>query len=227
MTIPFIPASDLKQQYAVSGHFYSLQFPGAEPMKCRSVLEITAKDANIDTEADAVFIMMNPGSSKPVEETGQSIDACRINEMKPELASTLPDTTQYQVMRVMHYKYWQHVRVINLSDLRDPLSGSFAKRYSELERESGRTAHSVFSAERSTELNCYLSRKPGGPIICAWGVSNVLNPLIYQAMKTLASEPKVTGLAKGGQEGKYFHPLPLLQRQKEHWLAQMLEQLDA
>ncbi len=227
MTISFIPASDLKERYAVRGHFYSLHLSGSETVKCRSVLEITAKDADIDPVADAVFVMMNPGSSRPVEETSQSIDAGRISEMQPELAPTVPDTTQYQVMRVMHYKGWQHVRVINLSDLRDPRSGSFAQRYSQLERESGRTVHSMFYAERSTQLSYHLSRKPGGPIVCAWGVSDDLNPLIERAMKALASEPKVTGLAKPGQEGKYFHPLPSLQRQKEQWVVQMLEQLNA
>jgi hypothetical protein len=227
MSISFIPASDLKQRYAVLGHFYSLHFQGFEPVKCRSVLEITAKDAESDPVADAVFVMMNPGSSRPVKETRQLVDAGRISEMKLELVPTVPDTTQYQLMRIMYYKGWQHVRVINLSDMRDPQSGSFAQRYPQLEIEVGSTVHSMFSAARSAQLSCHLSRKLDGPIVCAWGVSDDLNQLIDRATKALVAEPGVTGLVKPGQEGKYFHPLPLLQPQKEQWVVQMLERLNA
>ena len=227
MTISFIPASELKQQYAVLGHFYSLHFPGFEPVKCRSVLEITARDSERDPVADAVFVMMNPGSSRPVKKRCQFVHAGCISEMQTELVSTVPDTTQYQLMRVMHYKCWQHVRVINLSDLRDPQSGSFAQRYAQLEIETGSAVHSMFSEERSAQLSFHLSRKLDGPIVCAWGVSDDLNPLIDRATKAMRSEQGVTGLAKPGQAGKYFHPLPLLQPQKEQWVVQMLERLNA
>ena len=227
MTILFIPASELKQQYAVLGHFYSLHFPGSEPVECRSVLEITARDSERDPVADAVFVMMNPGSSRPVKKRCQFVHAGCISEMQTELVSTVPDTTQYQLMRVMHYKCWQHVRVINLSDLRDPQSGSFTQRYAQLEIETGSAVHSMFSEERSAQLSCHLSRKLDGPIVCAWGVSNDLNLLIDRATKAMRSEQGVTGLAKPGQAGKYFHPLPLLQPQKEQWVMQMLGQLNA
>ncbi|WP_157760838.1 DUF1643 domain-containing protein [Hydrogenovibrio halophilus] len=177
--------------------------------------------------ADAVFVMMNPGSSRPVEKTNQLISSNQVAEMTVELVPTVPDRTQYQVMRVMHYKHWRYVRVINLSDLRDPQCGSFAQRYVQLEQESGTWVHSLFSAERSVQLKRNLSRKPGAPIILAWGVSEGLNPLIERATNALAEEQGVMGLAKPGQDNKYFHPLPPLQRQKEQWVAQMLELLNA
>ena len=227
MTIAFIPAGDLKLQYSVLGHFYSLHVPDKEPIKCRSVLEITSKVARENPAADAVFIMMNPGSSRAVEQTDHLVLAGSISEMSAHLVPTVPDTTQYQIMRVMHYSGWQHVRVINLSDLRDPQSGAFSRRYTQLERESGSTVHSVFSPERAAELIRRLSRRPGGPLICAWGVSDDLNPLIKRAIKALALEANVTGLEKPGQSGKYFHPLPSLQSQKEQWVVQMLAQLNA
>ena len=227
MTVAFIPASDLKLQYSVLGHFYSLHVPETEPLKCRSVLEITSKVAGQNPTADAVFVMMNPGSSRAIEETDNSILAVNISEMSALLVPTVPDTTQYQIMRVMHYSGWQHVRVINLSDLRDPQSGSFSKRYIQLERESGSKVHSVFSSERAVELTGRLSRKPAGPLICAWGVSDDLNPLIERATKALASEANLGGLKKPGHPGKYFHPLPSLQHQKEQWVIQILAQLNA
>ncbi|PLX71167.1 MAG: DUF1643 domain-containing protein [Desulfuromonas sp.] len=227
MAVTFIPASSLKQQYRVLGHFYWLNVQGTEPLKCRSVLEITHKDASCNPEADAVFVMMNPGSSRPIDETNHLVDSCRISGMMTQLVPTVPDTTQYQVMRVMHYSGWEHVRVLNLSDLRDPQSGSFAERFVRLEEQTGSQVHSIFAPERSLELEKHLSRKSKAPIVCAWGVSDNLNPLIERATGMLVSESPVMGLAKPGQHGKYFHPLPSLQRQKEQWVRQMLEQLNA
>ena len=230
MGVAFMPASDLKRRYNVIGHFYSLEVPRIETVKCRSVLEITFKAA-LTTEqkptADAVFVMMNPGSSRPIVETDHAVSSDEISVMSAVLMPTVPDTTQYQVMRIMHYMGWQHVRVINLSDLSDPKSGSFFKRYVQLESESGCTAHSVFSSQRSAELKQHLSRKPQGPIVCAWGVSAALSPLIERASAVLSLETAAIGLLKSGHPRKYFHPLPSLQSQKEQWVAQMLELLHA
>ena len=227
MTVTFIPASDLKQKYKVLGHIYSLNVPGIDLLKCRSVLEITLMGVSHITAADAIFVMMNPGSSKPVAEINHVVDSARISRMTTQLVPTVPDTTQYQVMRIMHYLGWNHVRVLNLSDLRDPKSGSFAVRYEQLEAQTGSEVHSVFAPERTSELQTHLSRKSGAPIVYAWGVSDDLTPLITRAIRVLAPESPVTGLPKPGQSGKYFHPLPSLQSQKEQWVVQMLEQLHA
>ena len=113
MTVSFIPAADLKRHFRVLGHFYSLALPAVEPQKCRSVLEITSTTAAKNPVADAVFVMMNPGSSRPVEETNHLVRSDQVAEMTTKLVPTVPDTTQYQVMRLMHYQGWQHVRVIN------------------------------------------------------------------------------------------------------------------
>lgn len=225
--VPFIPANELKRQYSVLGHFYSLQLPDVEPQNCRSVLEISAATVGSNPLADAVFVMMNPGSSRPVEESSQPVSSDRLAGMLEKLVPTVPDVTQYQVMRVMRFKGWQHVRVINLSDLRDPQSGAFAKRYIQLEKQSGTTVHSIFSPERASQLKRSLSRKPCAPIVCAWGVSDDLSSLIERATKALAQEVGVTGLEKPGHAGKYFHPLPSLQRCKEQWVTQMLELLNS
>jgi hypothetical protein len=225
MTTAFIPARELKRKYEVLGHFYSLEVPGSAPQKCRNVLEIRSKENRQLGSADAIFVMMNPGSSKPLSGKDCPVASDCIASLSNELVPTAPDTTQYQVMRVMHYSGWNYVRVINLSDFRDPKSGSFVDRYTAFERETGSTTHSVFSSDRSHELRRHLSRKPGAPIVCAWGVSGGLNPLISIATKALASESGVTGLAKPGHEGKYFHPLPTPQSEKELWVDRMLAQL--
>lgn len=221
----FIPARHLKPHYRVEGHFYQLAVPGAEPLPCRSVLEITALEAGHPSPpADAIFVMMNPGSSKPIHATPQVVGCDHVAEMPAGLAATRPDTTQYQIMRVMHHAGWQRVRVINLSDLREPRSATFAQRYIALEKRDGGRAHSVFAPQRATELRRHLARTPQAPIVCAWGVGKRLDPLIAQATGALASDA-LTGLAKPDAPGKYFHPLPTLQRDKEQWVAGLLAQL--
>ena len=222
MSITFIPASDLKPQYRVLGHFYDLELQEEVPQKCRSLLEITAITASENPVADSIFVMMNPGSSRPVKEVKTT-----ISQGADQLVPTVPDTTQYQVMRVMHYMGWEHVRVINLSDLRDPSSASFAQRYAQLEKRPGAKEHSIFSTNRSAQLKQHLMRKPGAPIVCAWGVSDDLNPLIERARQALELEQELTGLAKSPGAWKYFHPLPLLQRQQEQWVAQILKKLNS
>lgn len=223
--VTFIPAVGLKQKYKVLGHFYTLNAPEVEPLKCRSILEITSKDLSQSPAVDAIFVMMNPGSSRPMDETNHIVNSDCISGMTTRLVPTIPDTTQYQVMRVMHHSGWNRVRVLNLSDLRDSKSDSFAKRYMQLEAQAGCKVHSVFAPERSSELQNHLSRKYNAPIICAWGVSNDLTPLIERTQCLLTSESHVIGLVKAGQSGKYFHPLPPLQRQQKQWVLQILQQL--
>ncbi len=122
--VRFIAAKELKDKYGVFGHFYSVQVAPNKVVDCRSVLDIVEKPLAPKTSAlssrtpDAVFIMMNPGSSRPLIEVRNHIHAEAIHELLISLVPTKPDTTQYQVMRVMHYCEWRHVRVLNLSDLR-------------------------------------------------------------------------------------------------------------
>ncbi len=229
MHIKFIPAKDLKKHYNVFGHFYSIYLNSKDKIDCRSVLEIVAKNTthfNINylsnQLAEAVFIMMNPGSSKPLGKVDNNISWNNINHLEISLVPTKPDTTQYQVMRLMHYYNWKHVRVLNLSDLRDPKGNNFAKRYRQLENQTGFTAHSIFDSERINELNLKLKRKRSAPIICAWGVSDDLNPLIDRCIAQIGNL-HLTGLLKDGN--KYYHPLPSLQRAKEEWIKKMLLKL--
>lgn len=60
----FIYADTLKEKFDVLGHFYDLRI-GHEIFKCRSSLEIVSKQNRKPSNeaADAVVIMMNPGSS--------------------------------------------------------------------------------------------------------------------------------------------------------------------
>ena len=169
--------------------------------------------------------MMNPGSSKPLEEVDNNISWENINHLETSLVPTKPDTTQYQVMRVMHYCDWHHVRVLNISDLRNPKSGEFVRFYSKLENKIGFTAHSLFDDKRTAELELKLKRKRSAPIIYAWGINKRLDPLIERCLDKISKEP-FWGLLKNNTDNKYFHPLPSLQKAKETWVKNLLVQLN-
>ena len=229
--VEFIPAQELKCKFDVFGHFYSVQVAPKRVVECRSVLEIVESDhvpkltaAISNRRPDAVFIMMNPGSSRPLTEVNNRIHVDAIHELPISLVPTKPDTTQYQVMRLMHYCGWRHVRVLNLSDLRCSKSGEFFKQFKGLEDDLSFDAHSVFSDQRKSELALKLTKHKAVPVIRAWGVSEALDPLIERCTSKLASAMIVRGLMKDGTTNKYLHPLPSLQRQKLLWVDQMVEQ---
>jgi hypothetical protein len=229
----FIPAHELKLTYGVFGHFYSVELPSNEVIHCRSVLEIVAKARTPKDHAelsalspDAVFIMMNPGSSRPLVDFNNRIRAGAINKLAISLVPTKPDTTQYQVMRLMHVRQWQHVRVLNLSDLRSPKSAEFIKTFQRLERDSGFDLHSIFSRVRKDELSAKLPKNSTTPLVLAWGMSEKLNPLIDRCLARLPSKSKVKGLLEEGTTNKYRHPLPSLQRDQRIWLENMVRHFE-
>lgn len=227
--VEFIPAEKLKGKFDVFGHFYSVHVAPKKVVECRSVLEIVKSEyapkkatAISNRKPDAVFIMMNPGSSRPLTEAVNRIHAKTIHGLVTSLVPTKPDTTQYQVMRLMHYCEWRHVRILNLSDLRCPKSGVFFKQYKGLEDDLSFDAHSVFSDRRTDELASKLI--DGVPVIRAWGLSAALDPLIDRCIPKLARAKTVWGLMKEGTTNKYLHPLPSLQKQKLLWVDRMVEQ---
>ena len=228
--VEFIPAQELKSKFHVFGHFYSVQVVPKRVVECRSVLEIVVSDhapkmtaAISNRKPDAVFIMMNPGSSRPLADVDSHIHADAIHELPISLVLTKPDTTQYQVMRLMHYCEWRHVRVLNLSDLRCSQSGEFFKQFKGLEDDLSFDAHSVFSDQRKDELALKLTKHKAVPVIRAWGVSEALDPLIERCTSKLTKAMIVRGLTKDEATNKYLHPLPSLQRQKVEWINQMVD----
>jgi hypothetical protein len=229
--VPFIPANELKEKYGVFGHFYSVQVAPNTVVDCRSVLELVEKphapkktSALTNRKPDAVFIMMNPGSSRPLSEVSNHIDAEAIHELPISLVPTKPDTTQYQVMRVMHYCQWRHVRVLNLSDLRCSCSGKFFKQYKQLEEDAPFEEHSVFSCRRKHELALKLTKHNTIPVVRAWGVSGRLDTLIERCTSKITKNKTIRGLLKEGTTNKYLHPLPSLQKQQLLWVNRMVEQ---
>ena len=229
--VRFIPAEELKNRYDVFGHFYSVEFSRNKFVECRSVLEIVEQPHTPDKmsvlskcKPDAVFIMMNPGSSRPLVDVKNRIAAKELHELPISLVPTKPDTTQYQVMRLMHHCGWRHVRVLNLSDLRCSKSGEFFKQFKGLEEEVSFDSHSIFSIRRKNELALKMTTDKTIAVICAWGVSADLDPLIERCTSRITKNKTIKGLLKAGTTNKFLHPLPSLQTQKIAWVNRMVEQ---
>ena len=243
----FLYAAELKKTFRCYGHFYRLKLAGTEPLLCRSVLEITslpreAVGAATDPDdlfshpefnhtfesmvkhlPDAVVIMMNPGSSRPMEEgdTDRLLSMPLPDGFKKPLVLTQPDNTQYQLMRIAISKGWKHIRILNISDIRDPKSPSFIARTKALDGMEGGEAHSLFSKVRKNEREQLLIRKPGAPFILGWGQDAGLIPLAKQCLSCLEGKPIVT-VPSESNPVLTAHPSPMLQAKKEAWLENIL-----
>ena len=227
-------ADELKKRFTCYGHFYELVLLNGDRLKCRSVLEIV--DADISREApsdlsemqpDVVVVMMNPGSSHPkdIYHMDKEIEYPRSGgSMRKDLVLTQPDNTQYQIMRVAVRQEWKHIRVLNLSDLRDPKSGSFLQKVDALSGIMGGHVHSMFCAERAAERNHALLRKKRTPVLLGWGQDPGLIRLAEQCLACLEGELTCT-VASDVHPLLNAHPSPMLQSKKLEWLETMIREL--
>ncbi len=239
----FIYAAELKKTFRCYGHFYRLNIEGTDPLLCRSMLEITslpreAVGAGTDSDdlfshsepnhtsegvvqglPDAVVIMMNPGSSRPIEDgdTNSLLTMPLPKNFKKPLVLTQPDNTQYQLMRIMVSKGWKHIRILNISDIRDPKSPSFIARTKALDGIPNGETHSLFSKVRKKEREQMLKRKPGAPFILGWGQDKGLIPLAKQCLDCIEGERIVT-IPSENDPILTAHPSPMMQAKKEEWL---------
>ena len=226
-------AAELKKRFTCYGHFYELVLLSGERLKCRSVLEIV--DADIFREVpsdvsemhpDAVVVMMNPGSSHPkdIYHMDKEVEYPESGgSLRKELVLTQPDNTQYQIMRVALHQGWRHIRVLNLSDLRDSKSGSFLQKADAMSGIMGGHVHSMFCAERADELAHALRRKNRTPILLGWGQDPGLIRLAEQCLDRLEGEPTCT-VASDVHPLLNAHPSPMLQSKKLEWLATIIRE---
>lgn len=57
--------SNYNSTFEVKGSFYSIYISKIGLIKCRNILTICRKNDSKHIQEDAIFVMMNPGSSKP------------------------------------------------------------------------------------------------------------------------------------------------------------------
>jgi hypothetical protein len=208
------PAARLNDVFAVTGRFYA----SPSGHRCRDELEIRSTGARANAAADAVFVMMNPGSSAPLD----GVDANPFKEARH--VPTRPDTTQYQVMRLMGVQGWRVVRVLNLTDLRTPDSAALPRLVRAYESDEGHDGHSIFATTRAQALREGLRRRRGAPVVLAWGVGAPLRAWAQRAVAAL--EGCVTaGVAAGDDGWRYRHPLPRNRDGQLAWVAEMRAKL--
>ena len=219
----FIYANELISQFSVFGHFYDLNIDG-QTFNCRSVLEIVSKsiDSIADSNPCAVVVMMNPGSSKPSNSSYipkmYSVSQITSESLVKEVIPTKPDNAQYQIMRLMLLKGWKHVRILNLSDLRNGNSGNFSIEFQKSLEIDSSAPHSLLSKKRHAELLHYCSKSRA--VIAAWGSTGVLREAAEEFLRLF---PNVEGLPL--EKPWYRYPSPYKKDQKLDWLKAMNEKL--
>lgn len=210
------PAFDWKARFQVWGCYQTLRLDGRD-WAARSRLEIFRQGLNpqltLQGQPDLVAIMMNPGGSRPLAPT----DAAGW-------APAQPDRTQLQLMKLAErvgaeragVAPVQHIRVLNLSDLRTPQSAELFAWLAGL----GDGRHSLFDPARAEERERLLGFF-STPVLRAWGLGSALVPLAHQAVQATAGR-FLLGLSDDGV--RYRHPLPQHAQRQREWLDAVVQQ---
>lgn len=191
-------------EFEVTGHFYELC-----GYKFRKYLDIKRSETS-KTKPELMIVMMNPGSSYPLD----GID----NNSLP--SQSVPDKTQYQIMKVMDNTSIDYARVLNLSDLRTPKSADLYKFLNS--EDSNSIAHSIFSRSRAADLRSLFITNV--PVVYGWGTNIALAPLASLAIECLRVE-KPLGMLKSYTENAYYHPLPRDDGRQLEWVQHVTIQL--
>lgn len=218
----FIPADILKKSFDVYGHFYNLRL-SKSVLKCRSVLEIKRKGKSSELP-DIIVIMMNPGSSVPLDKSykPKTFSKEDYNKLKAkEIIPTHPDNAQYQIMRLMETNNWNFVRILNLSDLRNGNSGKFQTEFRNAAMLDKTNPHCITHNERKEELIESINSK-SNKVIAAWGEIAELN---QSAQTILKLEKKIIGIRKG-ETSNFRYASPYMKSQKIDWLTQIQKEIN-
>ena len=226
------------------GHFYQITICGVE-YSCRSTLEIVrpcsqaqadritrSPSVLLDCEPDAVFVMLNPGSSHPLVARNVAPVASPSEietHARSNLVPTVPDDTQKQIAYVMSRRGFCHARVLNLFDIREPQSSSLIRKVRDSLRLQPRQhmpdvpdvlSYSVFSDDRRQELRHRLcTRDPQNTVVVAWSRHRRLDRFFMKCHEILTSEhSRIHGKPAGPSCRRRFdHPLPRKEQLRRDW----------
>jgi hypothetical protein len=192
----------MREKFKVTGLFYEVN-----GYKFRKFLNIR-KDNSESKIPDLIVVMMNPGSSRP------------INGIENDTIETdaIPDNTQKQIMRVMENCGFHYTRILNLSDLREPKSSVFYTKIDELDQKN--IPHSIFDEKRKNDFETLFVKNV--PVIFAWGVNKNLKILAQKAIKRITTNNSI-GLKKNGVDFAYYHPLPQIYQKQKEWVENITE----
>lgn len=194
----------MRKKFQITGCFYELN-----DFKFRKFLNIVRNNSD-QKSPDLMVVMMNPGSSKPVNGN---------NNYNKE-SEAVPDRTQDQIIRLMNNLGFDYARILNLSDLREPKSSVFYDSINKLENHN--IAHSIFDLKRSKDFEELFIRDI--PVVFAWGVNKKLLSLAIQTINRIG-ETKPIGLNKKGFDYAYYHPLPQNYTKQKEWIEKVAEMI--
>lgn len=242
------------------GHFYQLAIEDDDTeYSCRSTLEIVSSRNSSRNQAlarrtiqnpsillnaqhppDAVVVMLNPGGSRPCDgqEPSDTINPCQIDgHARSNLVLTRPDDTQKAVEKVMTGKQFDHVRVLNLFDIREPDSAQLVRRIRDslnlrkgqsLLRQTEIRPYSIFSNERRDELINRLN-PTSGIVVVAWGVGEVHQFFehCYQILEENVPNIRIHGWQPAPErypieDRRFHHPA---RKKHEEWSSHIVGQL--
>lgn len=184
---------------------------------CRNVCDIRRKDIFFEKNVlDAYFIMMNPGSCHPINYE-YIIDKTRKSDSL-EMIECNPDPAQYQIMKLMDNKGWNHVRILNLSDITTGDSSQFR----ELLKNISTDCHSVFSDSRQEELDELIHEN--ARIVAAWTCSKEIRNLAILCKDRL-KDRVFYGIPFDKEKIYYKYIKPQLHKQRVQILKNLLDVL--
>ena len=207
--------SDRSSEMHYYGHFYRL-----EDRLCRSTLEIVSskimKKVKKPSEflgfpPDVVVVMMNPGSSYPINKKDGPKRSPEEIGRKPKLTKIHPDKAQESIVALMECKKFEHVRVLNLSDVRE--TRDFPKLIASDLLPRG---HTIFCEKRRIELQTRLDGQ--SVVVAGWRYCQKVGQLGWVAYDTMIS----LGLQVHGWQPRigfaYPHPKGDTKQKMTGWL---------
>lgn len=191
-----------EDDYTYLGLFYTKP-SGHTEKRCRKYLDIKKLNTKVSSP-QLMVVMMNPGASRPLKGNDNQLLAVEAK----------PDKTQGQIVALMKKCSLEYVRVVNLSDLREPKSKIFYKNIDPQD--------SIFSPSNKADFDEIFIKSV--PVLIACGVHDSLDPLVKLAITTIGNA-KIFGLKKENCTNKYYHALPRFMEQRKSWVDNMAKQI--
>ncbi|WP_226682864.1 hypothetical protein [Sutcliffiella horikoshii] len=200
---------ELLKVFRVEASFYKRKI-GDEYIILRNQARIKRRGYSDTITSDAVVMMVNPGSCN-VSDKNYNIPILNPVTERVPFVEANSDQTQEQLMRLMDKRGWNHLVIINLSDI---CSGNIDVFFSYL-RKAKEFDHSILSDTRIREMECIMDNNRG-PVIVAWGT----NTRIKQLAKTALDHSLLKTIVgvKHDRCPFYLHPRPALMEKRALWL---------
>ncbi|MGE6487427.1 hypothetical protein [Paenisporosarcina sp. NPDC076898] len=215
--IEMVSEAVLKEKYIVWGQFFQLTIANdCAWMRPEARIERRQNTSTINSKkqrTDAVIVMLNPGSCKPI-----------IGSQFGEWTEAMPDKTQFQLMRLMEHMSWNEIKIVNLSDVCEGNSNEFSGLLKKC-KDAG-VVHSRFANDSVSEWSKVISsadrllygwgEKPEAKKMAnAYGLLDLDTMLTTYGKKPIAVWHPVKGYPK--------HPYPWIPERCEAWLEDMVE----